>query len=95
MHWIRQNEANAKRFREEMEERLKQFHLDIAPEKIKRLACGMFAHSKAKARGERAGTFDFLGFTPETSPFCSRTRNGNKFRMKRKTHLPRFFGKLI
>jgi RNA-directed DNA polymerase len=86
-----QNEADAKRFREEMEERLKQFHLEIAPEKTKRLEFGMFAQSKAKARGERAGTFDFLGFTH----YCSRTRNGKKFRMKRKTISKRLTAKLV
>ena len=86
-----QNEADAKRFREEMEERLKLFHLEIAPEKTKRLEFGMFAQLKAKARGERAGTFDFLGFTH----YCSSTRNGNKFRMKRKTISKRFTAKIV
>lgn len=86
-----QNEADAKRFREEMEARLKQFYLEIAPEKTKRLEFGMFAQSKAKARGERAGTFDFLGFTH----YCSRTRNGKKFRMKRKTISKRLAAKVV
>ena len=76
-----QDERDAKRFREEMEVRLKQFHLEIAPEKTKRLEFGMFAQSKAKARGERAETFDFLGFTH----YNSRSRSGKRYRMKRKT----------
>lgn len=86
-----QNEVDAKRFRTEMEERLMQFHLEIAPEKTKRLEFGVFAQSKAKARGERAGTFDFLGFTH----FNSRTRKGNRYRMKRKTISKRFSAKVV
>ena len=37
-----QNEGDAKRFREEMEMRLTQFHLAIAPEKTKRIEFGVF-----------------------------------------------------
>jgi hypothetical protein len=86
-----QDESDAKHFRAEMEVRLKQFHLEIAPEKTKRLEVGPFAQSKAKARGERAGTFDFLGFTH----YNSRTRNGGRYRMKRKTISKRFSAKVV
>lgn len=86
-----QDEADAKDFRVEMEERLKQFHLEIAPEKTKRLEFGPFAQSKAKSRGERAGTFDFLGFTH----YNSRTKNGRSYRMKRKTISKRFSAKVV
>jgi len=82
---------DAKRFREEMEARLNQFHLEVAPEKTKSLEFGKFARSKAKARGERAATFDFLGFTH----YCSRSRDGKRFRMKRKTMSKRFTAKLV
>ena len=85
-----QQEADAKRFMEEMEQRLKKFHLEVAPEKTKLLEFGFFAQSKAKARGERAETFDFLGFTH----YCSRSKYGNRFRMKRKTASKRFTAKL-
>ena len=86
-----QDEGDAKRFREEMEMRLNQFHLVIAPEKTKRIEFGVFAQSKAKARGERAGTFDFLGFTH----YNSRTRKGNRYRMKMKTISKRFSAKVV
>ena len=85
-----QTEADAKRFRVEMEERLNQFGLEIALEKTQCIEFGVFAIKRAKARGEKAATFDFLGFTHH----CSRSRNGKRFRMKRKTLSKRFSAKL-
>lgn len=85
-----QREADAKRFRRELEERLNTFGLEVAPEKTQCLEFGPFAQSKAKARGEKAKTFDFLGFTH----YCSRTRDGRRFRMKRKTISKRLTAKL-
>ena len=86
-----QQAADAEYFKEAMEERLAQFHLEVAPEKTKLFEFGVLAQSKAKARGERAATFDFLGFTH----YCSRSRDGKRFRMKRKTVSKRFTAKLI
>lgn len=86
-----QNEQDAREFEAAMKERLEQYHLDIAPEKTKRFEFGMFAPSKAKSRGERPATFDFLGFTH----YCSRSRDGKRFRMKRKTISKRFTAKLV
>ena len=85
-----QQECDAKRFRVEMEERLNRFSLEIAPEKTKVLEFGAYAQQHAKDRGEKAETFDFLGFTH----YCSRTRNGRRFRMKRKTVGKRFTAKV-
>ena len=85
-----QTASDAEQFERVMVERLKRFKLEIAPEKTQRFEFGLFAQSKAKARGERAATFDFLGFTH----YCSRTRNGKCFRMKRKTISKRFTAKL-
>lgn len=85
-----QTERDAECFEAAMKERLKRFNLEVAPEKTQRFEFGPFAQSKAKARGERAATFDFLGFTH----YCSRTRNGQRFRMKRKTISKRFTAKL-
>lgn len=82
--------ADAERFRVEMEVRLKQFGLEIAPEKTRSLEFGVFAVKRAKARGEKAATFDFLGFTH----YCSRSRDGKRFRMKRKTVGKRLTAKL-
>lgn len=76
-----QSESDAKRFRQEMESRLNQFGLEIAPEKTQCIEFGATAKMRAKARGEKAATFDFLGFTH----YCSCSRNGKQFRMKRKT----------
>ncbi len=86
-----QDEADAKHFKTVMETRLMQFKLEVAPEKTKLLEFGMFAQSKAKSRGDRAATFDFLGFTH----YCSRSRDGKRFRMKRKTVSKRFTAKLV
>lgn len=86
-----QNERDAKEFEVAMQARLEQFHLEIAPEKTKRFEFGMFAQAKAKSRGERPATFDFLGFTH----YCSRSRDGKRFRMKRKTISKRFTAKLV
>ena len=73
-----------------MENRLKEFNLEVAPEKTKQLEFGPFAQTKAKARRKRAETFNFLGFTH----YCSRSRDGKRFRMKRKTVSKRFAAKL-
>jgi group II intron reverse transcriptase/maturase len=84
-------EADAKRFRMEMEQRLNQFGLEIAPEKTKILEFGTLAQQRAKRRGERkAETFDFLGFTH----YCTTSRNGKKFRAGRKTISKRMSAKL-
>ena len=85
-----QRAADAKRFRIEMEERLQQFGLAIAPEKTQIIEFGPLAQQRAKARGGKAKTFDFLGFTH----YCGRTRDGRRFRMKRKTISKRLTAKL-
>ena len=86
-----QSEQDAREFEAAMKARLEQYHLEVAPEKTKRFEFGMFAQSKAQARGERPATFDFLGFTH----YCSRTRDGKRFRIKRKTISKRFTAKLV
>ena len=78
-------------FKEAMETRLKQFNLEVAPEKSKLFEFGKFAQSKAKARGERPATFDFLGFTH----YNSRSRDGKRYRMKRKTVGKRLIAKVV
>jgi group II intron reverse transcriptase/maturase len=85
-----QHESDAKHFRQQMEARLNQFGLEIAPEKTRILEFGPYAQQKARARGEKAETFDFLGLTH----YCARSRNGKRFRMKRKTMSKRFTAKL-
>ena len=75
-------EADAERFRRELSTRLAKFGLEVEPTKTKVLAFGPHAAAHAKQDGKgKPETFDFLGFTH----YCSRTRNGKRFRMKRVT----------
>lgn len=85
-----QYESEARRFRTELEGRLAKFGLEVAVEKTKVMEFGPRAELKAKARGEKPQTFDFLGLTH----FCSRTRDGRRFRMKRVTARKKFKAKL-
>jgi len=82
--------TDARRFREELDGRLGKFGLEVAAEKTKILEFGPLAALKAKARGEKPQSFDFLGLTH----YCSRTRNGLRFRMKRTTSPKKFKAKV-
>jgi RNA-directed DNA polymerase len=62
----------------------------VEPTKTKVMEFGRFAVQNAKRRGERAETFDFLGFTH----YCGTKRNGKGFRMKRVTARKKFTAKL-
>lgn len=86
-----QYESDAKRFRADLDGRLGKFGLEVAVEKTKILEFGPLAGPKAKAREEKPQTFDFLGLTH----FCSRTRDGKRFRMKRITSRKKFKAKLL
>lgn len=86
-----EDEADAQRCRAELVERLGQFSLEVEPSKTKVLAFGPQAAAWAKRQGQRKPeTFDFLGFTH----YCSRSRTGKRFRMKRMTARKRFRAKL-
>lgn len=85
-----QREADATKFRVELDERLAKFGLEVAPEKTKIMEFGPLAELKAKRRGIKSETFDFLGLTH----FCSRTRNRKRFRMKRLTSRKKFRAKV-
>ncbi|MFZ3046972.1 MAG: reverse transcriptase domain-containing protein, partial [Desulfatirhabdiaceae bacterium] len=86
-----QRKNDAVRFRAELDGRRGKFGLEVAAEKTKILEFGPLAELKAKARGEKSQTFDFLGLTH----FCSRTLNGRRFRIKRKTSRKQFKAKLF
>ena len=86
-----QSEQEAANYREAMEARLNQFHLEVAPEKTRLIKFGRYAQAKAKAIGEKVDTFNFLGLTH----YCSRSRDGKRFRMKRKTISQRLTVKLL
>jgi len=50
-------------FREKLKERLGKFGLKIAESKSRVIMFGRYAPERARRKGQRAGTFDFLGFT--------------------------------
>ena len=85
-----QHGNDATRFRNELDERLAKFGLEIAPEKTKIIEFGPTAEISARRGGGKPETFDFLGFTH----YCSRTRDGRRFRMKRITSRKKFTAKI-
>src|SRR5690606_20252363 len=59
-----QSEMEAKRFRADLEDRLREFNLELHAEKTRLLEFGPFAVANRRRRGEgKPETFDFLGFT--------------------------------
>jgi RNA-directed DNA polymerase len=85
-----ESREDAMRFPAALAERLEKFKLEVEPTKTKVLEFGRHAAANARARGERPGTFDFLGFTH----YLSKARDGKRFRMKRVTSRRRFRAKL-
>ena len=84
-------EADARRYRRELEARLARFGLAVEPTKTKVLAFGPSAAYRMRKAGRgKPDTFDFLGFTH----YCSRSRTGRRFRMKRSTARKKFRAKL-
>src|SRR5215831_4113405 len=85
-----QHEADARRFLDEMRERLGKFALSLHPEKTRLIEFGRFAAERRKRRGlGKPETFNFLGFTF----ICGKTRQG-KFQIKRRTRRDRMRAKL-
>jgi RNA-directed DNA polymerase len=85
-----QHERDARRFLDEMRERLGKFALSLHPEKTRLIEFGRFAAERRKRRGlGKPDTFNFLGFTF----ICGKTRAG-KFQIKRKTRRDRMQAKL-
>jgi RNA-directed DNA polymerase len=85
-----QHESDARRFLDEMRERLKEFALTLHPEKTRLIEFGRFAAERRKRRGlGKPETFNFLGFTF----ICGKTRAG-RFQIKRKTRPDRMRVKL-
>jgi RNA-directed DNA polymerase len=76
-----QHEADATRFRVELQRRLERFGLEVHPDKTRLLRFGKHAASNRRERGQgKPETFDFLGFTH----ICGKTRSG-KFLLHRRT----------
>jgi group II intron reverse transcriptase/maturase len=85
-----QHESDARRFLDEMRERLRKFALTLHPEKTRLIEFGRFAAERRERRGlGKPETFNFLGFTF----ICGKTRAG-KFQIKRKTRADRMRAKL-
>jgi RNA-directed DNA polymerase len=85
-----QHESAARRFLDEMRERLGKFALTLHPEKTRLIEFGRFAAERRQRRGlGKPETFNFLGFTF----ICGKTRAG-KFQIKRKTRRDRMRAKL-
>jgi RNA-directed DNA polymerase len=85
-----QHESDARRFLDEMRERLGKFALTLHPEKTRLIEFGRFAAERRQRRGlGKPETFNFLGFTF----ICGKTRSG-KFQIKRKTRSDRMRAKL-
>src|SRR5215208_7808782 len=75
-----QHESNARRFLDEMRERLGRFALSLHPEKTRLIEFGRFAAERRKRRGlGKPDTFNFLGFTF----MPSHTRGGSRMRESR------------
>src|SRR6266851_10433541 len=86
-----QYEDEAKRFLEQLRERLGKFGLELHPEKTRLIEFGRYAAERRKKRGEgKPETFNFLGFTH----ICGRSRQKGYFTVYRKTIGKRMAAKL-
>ena len=80
-----QYKTDATAFREQLEDRLQGFSLELALEKTQCIEFGRFARESARKRGRKPQEFTFLGFTH----YCGKTRNGY-FKLKRRTSRKKF-----
>jgi group II intron reverse transcriptase/maturase len=85
-----EHESDARRFLDEMRDRLGKFSLSLHPDKTRLIEFGRHAAADRERRGlGKPETFDFLGFTF----ICGKSRRG-KFLVKRKTRRDRMRSKL-
>jgi len=85
-----QHERDARRFADDLRQRLAKFGLELAEEKTRLIEFGRFAADTRRRRGlGKPETFTFLGFVH----ICSTTRNG-KFLLRRHTIAKRMRDKL-
>jgi hypothetical protein len=86
-----QHRDEAERFLADLQDRLAGFGLSLHPDKTRLIEFGRHAALDRRGRGEgKPETFAFLGFTH----ICGRTRNGNRFTVKRKTVTKRLRAKI-
>jgi RNA-directed DNA polymerase len=85
-----EHEAEAVRFLADMRERLKQFALELHPEKTRLIEFGRHAAQNSERHGKgKPETFAFLGF----AHICGKSRKGD-FQLRRKTRRDRMRAKL-
>ena len=85
-----QHEIDARRFRDAMRDRLREFSLSLHPAKTRLIEFGRFAAQNCKRRGRsKPETFTFLGFVF----ICDKSRRGD-FRIRRKSRRDRMRAKL-
>jgi RNA-directed DNA polymerase len=85
-----QHESDARRFRDAMRDRLREFSLSLHPDKTRLIEFGRFAAQNCKRRGRsKPETFKFLGFVL----ICDKIRRGD-FRIRRKSRRDRMCAKL-
>lgn len=80
-----QYREDAEFFYKHLINRMEHFGLEMEESKSRLIKFGRYAQTDAQKTGEKAETFDFLGFTH----YCSTSRNG-RFRVKRKTSRKKF-----
>jgi len=80
-----QYKEDAEKVMEVLPKRFAKYGLTIHPEKTRLLEFGRYAEEKAKRRGKKPATFDFLGYTH----VCARSRKG-KFTVHVRTMKKRF-----
>jgi hypothetical protein len=85
-----QHEADARRFREAMRERLGEFALSLHPDKTRLIEFGRLAAACERRGLGKPETFHFLGFTF----ICGKSRAG-KFLIHRKSRRDRMRAKLL
>jgi hypothetical protein len=87
-----EHEQDARRFLQDMQERLQAFGLRLHPDKTRLIRFGRQAISDRNRLGERKPeTFDFLGFTH----FCTQSRKNGAFVIGRKTIKKRMRARLL
>lgn len=86
-----QYRGEAEAFLEQLRERMREFGLELHPEKTRLIEFGRFAEANRKRRGEGPPeTFDFLGFTHS----CGKTWRGGWFKVQRRTIKKRLRSKM-
>ena len=86
-----QQHGDAKRFLNDLKDRLARFALSLHPEKTRLIEFGKYATERRKRRGEgKPEMFDFLGFTH----YCTTRKDGTGFQLGRRTQRKRMRARL-